>query len=85
MHRIVIIVIIALLTLCYFIISHATLVLYYHASMLKHYKPPQYHVHLGSHMHDISDVEVYPPLPHLLTSGVFIYLQYSSRQPQPFN
>jgi hypothetical protein len=33
-HRIVIIVIIVVLTLCYSMMSHATLILYYHASML---------------------------------------------------
>jgi hypothetical protein len=34
MHHVVIITIIAMLTLCYSKMSHATLILYYHASML---------------------------------------------------
>ena len=34
MHHVLIIVIISMLTLCYFIISHATLIIYYQAFML---------------------------------------------------
>ena len=33
MHHVVIIVMIAMLTLCYSIMSHATLIIYYHASI----------------------------------------------------
>ena len=38
--------------------SCATLILYYHASMLT-LQPPSYHMHFGGHKHDIREVRVY--------------------------
>ena len=51
------VVIIELLTLCYSIIPHATLILYYHASMLT-LQTSLYHVHFGCHMQAIREVRV---------------------------
>jgi hypothetical protein len=43
----------AMSTLCYFIMSHATLILFYH------YTTPSYHVHIGCRESDITKFKVY--------------------------
>ena len=61
MHHVVINainVIIAMLTLCYSIMSHAKPILYYHTSMLT-LRNSLYHVHFVGRIHDIREVRVY--------------------------
>ena len=74
-HHVIIIAMIivhAMLTLCYFIMSHATLILYYHTSMLTLHTSlisPA----LGCHMHDIREVRVYS---HRHTNVNIIFLLF---------
>jgi hypothetical protein len=58
MHHVVIIIMIVMLTLCYSVMSHATLILYYHASMLALHTFIISHV-LWLHIQNIEEVRVY--------------------------
>ena len=58
MHHVVIIIMIVMLTMCYSVLSHATLILYYHASMLTLHTFIISNV-LWLHIQDIKEVRVY--------------------------